>query len=408
MPAHDISRRSDWAAVAVLLWCGVIAAAQIGKVPPVMLVVREDLGLSLAGGGWAVSIVSGVGIVLGVAAGGLVDQFGRRSLLLIGLWIAAIGAACAAIAVDAPWFLAARAVEGLGYLFIVVSAPALVVEATAPDDRPLALAFWGAFVPVGISLATLVTVPLASLGSWRTAFWVFAVAILATVPLVSRVVPRSMTTEATSTLDVWGLLRGAIVVHVQIYRHLPSIVLAASFGAYGLMFLAFLSFLPTYLETARGTSPAAAGAIASAVIVASLVGTMLAGVAFRYRLAGSGLWIISISAMGAAGAVLFGAGPGLATVIALSLVCTVSNGIVASLAFANVPVYAPSAATLGLANGVLAQLAGLGATLGPPLFGAVVDAGGWRSGVVVFALASVVAVALVGLLSRLPRRTGPD
>ena len=407
MPAHDISRRSDWAAVAVLLWCGVIAAAQIGKVPPVMLVVRSDLALSLAGGGWAVSIVSGVGIVLGVAAGALVDQFGRRSLLLIGLWIAAFGAACAAIAVDAAWFLAARAVEGLGYLFIVVSAPALVVEATTPRDRPLALAFWGAFVPVGISLATLITVPLASLGSWRTAFWVFALAIAATVPLVVRFVPRKAATGPAVALDAWGLLRASITAHVQIYRHLPSIVLAASFGAYGLMFLAFLSFLPSYLETVRGTSPAVAGAIASAVIAASLVGTVLAGVAFRYRLAGPWLWIVSISAMGVAGAVLFGIGPGLATVILLSLVCTVSNGIVASMAFANVPVYAPSAGTLGLANGVLAQLAGFGATIGPPLFGAVVDVGGWPSSVVVFGLAGAVAVALVGLLSRMPRRTTP-
>ena len=62
---YSARMRTSWPRIALLYAVGVIAAGQLGIVAPLVPALQRDLGLSLALGGMAVSIVTLVGAALG-------------------------------------------------------------------------------------------------------------------------------------------------------------------------------------------------------------------------------------------------------------------------------------------------------------------------------------------------------
>ena len=76
--------RTSWPRIALLYAIGVIAAGQLGIVPPLVPALQRDLGLSLALAGTAVSIVTGVGAALGLLAGHWCETVGHARALQLG------------------------------------------------------------------------------------------------------------------------------------------------------------------------------------------------------------------------------------------------------------------------------------------------------------------------------------
>jgi MFS family permease len=131
--------------------CGVLAAAALGKVAPVIPQLRDGLGLSLAGAGWVVSAITAVPALLGTPAGLWIRRRGGRRALLAGLVILAVAGAAGAAAPDTRSMLVARLVEGVGFLLVVVAGPSLLAGMTGRTEQPLVLALWGTCIPIGLA-----------------------------------------------------------------------------------------------------------------------------------------------------------------------------------------------------------------------------------------------------------------
>src|SRR6476661_1277053 len=115
---------TSWPAVLSLIGAGVAAALQIGKGTAALL-------------GW-------FGQALGF----------RRQVQLGLMTIVAMNLAGAA-AGSAGWLLAARIGEGLGFVLVVLAAPALLPAVSAPEQRRLVIGTWGIYMPLGAGVATL-------------------------------------------------------------------------------------------------------------------------------------------------------------------------------------------------------------------------------------------------------------
>src|SRR5262245_1641460 len=148
--------RTSWPRIALLYAIGVIAAGQLGIVPPLVPALQRDLGLSLAGAGTAVSIVTLVGAVLGLLAGHWCEAIGHARALQLGLLIMAAAAGLCVMADGAAVLLAARGLAGVGYLLVVVAGPSLMAATAEPRHHAFTLSLWATFVPAGIALAGLV------------------------------------------------------------------------------------------------------------------------------------------------------------------------------------------------------------------------------------------------------------
>ena len=85
-----------WAAVLAIVGAGVVAALQVGKVIIAAPLLRRDMGLDLAAVGSLTAVFSVLGMVGGIAAGGVIARFGARRMLLLGLAATALGTAAGA------------------------------------------------------------------------------------------------------------------------------------------------------------------------------------------------------------------------------------------------------------------------------------------------------------------------
>ena len=378
---------TSWPRILLLYAIGVLAAAQLGIVPPLVPALQHDLGLSLATVGMAVSLVTLVAALFGLLAGGWCERVGHARAVGLGLLVMAGAAAFCATADDAATLLAARALAGIGYLLVVVAGPSLMATTTEPRHQPATLSLWSTFVPVGIALAGLATATLGGESGWRVIFAVdcavLAGALLVWAPVMARTPPA-----ATDHRSSRGWLRPA----------LPS---AVSFFCFALLFLALAGILPTYLVVDRGLPTATAGSIVAAATAFGVAGSFAAGWLMRRGTAPGRLAAIGLAASTLAAAPAFSHAVGLPLAVAGFAASFAIGGLVPAAAFASVPRIAPDQRAIGPINGLLAQAGSLGSLAGPPTLAYWVDWAGWSvAPLLLLAIAALgAAAALAG-----PRR----
>ena len=110
------------AAAFVVIASGVVAALQIGKLPPALPALSESLGLSLMQSGFLLSLVQLAGMSLALAVGLSADGLGLRRSMLAGLIILGLASGLGAFATSVSELMLWRAIEGFGFLWVWVFA----------------------------------------------------------------------------------------------------------------------------------------------------------------------------------------------------------------------------------------------------------------------------------------------
>ena len=163
----------------LLVGAGVAAALHVAKLPPALVALRDALGLSLVQAGFLLSAVQLAGMLAGVAFGAAVDGLGHRRSLVGGLTLLALASATGAFVDHAGALLLLRAVEGCGFLLVVLAAPPLLRQVVPAAELPQVLAVWGAYVPMATAAAFLVGPLVVVAWGWRP--WWFGLALLTAV-----------------------------------------------------------------------------------------------------------------------------------------------------------------------------------------------------------------------------------
>lgn len=372
---------TSWRQIGLLYLIGVVAAGQLGIVPPLVTALQRDLDLSLTGAGIAVSAITLVGAVLGLPAGDWSARIGHVRALRLGIAVMGVAAALCAVASDGSMLLAARCLAGAGYLLVVVAAPSLMLEASSPRHQALALSLWGTFVPTGIALAGLATAALADHVGWRTIFLADTV-LLAAALGVTTFMPRRASPPAG------GVTRQASPAKALI----GAAPLALAFFCFALLFLALAGLLPAYLVEARGLPASEAGQFVAIATSLGIVGSLATGWMMQRGAAPGRLIVTGIAASTALGALgLFALVPMHAAVACFALSFAV-GGLVPAAVFASVPQVAPDPRAVGPINGLVAQTGSLGSLAGPPVLALWVEHYGWPG-----AATPLLAVAALGI-----------
>ena len=164
--------RTRWDIVGLALAAGYVVGFQVGKVPPALPMLEDELGLSRVAAGLVASSFYGVGAVLGVLGGLLADRLGPARLIVAGSVVMSLASLAGGFATNGALLLATRLLEGFGFLALTVSAPKLIGAATLAEVRNFAMGIWGTYMPVGMALSMVVsTMILGSIG-WRGLWFV--------------------------------------------------------------------------------------------------------------------------------------------------------------------------------------------------------------------------------------------
>lgn len=377
--------KSVWPSIIRLWLVGVLAAAQLAKFASLAPLVQRQFYLGLPAAGLLVSLLEAGGAVFGFASGLALSRIGAPIFLRSGLITMALAGLAEALAARAPLLFAARALEGIGYLLVVVAAPAMIVSLSRDArTRIRAMALWSSFVPVGMGAGGAVTGLLAfrfglcgTLLSWSLLCALAALSVL----------------SLKSTAPVSRHLR------------LPAPgawIMTGAFGCYTLFSCAMTALLPSFLVARYGLSLADADVMGAIVAVACLPSAGIALMLVRGREA-TGRLLLAISAM--ALVLTAGIGPLIYSGSAswrtgmLAAALSLISGIAGTLLFTRLPALSGARTAtdtrIAATTGLLTQCGAGGALLGPPLGALAVSRWGWTG---LGWLISLLALAMLALV----------
>lgn len=383
---------------------GVVAALHVGKLPPALPVLHDVLGISLLQSGFLLSMVQLAGMTLGLVTGLAVQRIGLKRSMVAGLLVLALASALGSLSQGAAWLLAMRALEGFGFLWIVLPAPSLVRRLVPAERLNTMLGVWGAYMPLGTALALLLGPWLMHLGeaAWGWRMWwclLSALAILFALLLGWHVpadqgvrvapVPLRNGAENASARQLLSLtLRSGAVW-----------LMALTFAMYSGQWLAVIGFLPSIYAQAGLPSTSTAWLTAGAAAV-NIVGNLLAGQLLGRNVQPFSLLAVGFIAMSAGAMLAFGATAHPMLQYAGVLVFSMLGGLIPATLFSLAIKLAPTANTVSTTVGWMQQWSALGQFAGPPLVAWVaVQAGGWQLTGWVILIECVIGLVLAWRIS---------
>ncbi|EEE03089.1 MFS transporter [Burkholderia multivorans] len=390
-PAAASPSRGYRAAVVNVVLASIVSALHVGKATIALPSLQQQFGGSLASLSAIMSVFPFVGVFGGIAAGLLVRRWGDRRLLIAGLVALGVASVAGAAADSFAVLLATRVAEGVGFVIVVVAAPAVLNRVTPPASRTVVFGLWSTFMPAGIALSMVVG-PL--LGGWRSGWLAAAVLTFAAAAALP------MTTSAGARDDAHAPRVGAALRDVVASR--ATTLLALAFATYNVQFFAAMTFLPVFLMQRLGVSVGAAGLIAAAIVASCVIGNLTAGWLLA-RGARPGIVMAATSvAIGAAGAGLFAAATPAPVAVALGFAFSAIAGLLPATILACAPMSVPSPSLAPLGIGWVVQGNYLGQVIGPLAIGTIVGALDWSGGIALMIAAAVAGAALGLSLLREP------
>lgn len=347
-------------ALVFLLWCaGLGAAAQFGKISILYDTLRATYGPGEVALGLIVSIVGVVGLIFGTTAGLLVARIGPRRAIVAALAAGAAMSALQSVLPAYPLMLAARIVEGVSHLAIVVVGPTMIATLAPEAKRAFAMTLWSSFFGVTFTALALVGPHATPAGLFlgHAAYMAALALILAlTLPPDPKVAPAP--------------LGNLLARHVEIYASPRLAAPAMGFCCYTFLYVAVLTLIPP--ET-----PATHRAlIAAGMPLVSIAVSLTLGVQLLRRVSA-----VSLVQIGYAAAIpgflilwtFWGQGAGM---VAGGFVLSAALGIVQGASFASIPELNATPEARAGAAGAVAQLGNLGTTTGTPVLAALLAGAG--------------------------------
>jgi predicted MFS family arabinose efflux permease len=380
------------AQVLLLIGSGIVASAQIGKAIITVPLIRSELSLGLDLAGLVVATFATLGAIAGIGAGAVVSRLGIRRSLTGGMSAIALGNMIGAGASHQIILLAARVVEGIGFVGVVLAVPSMLARLVTRRARDFVMAAWSAYMPIGIMLMMLAA-PLLSAIGWRNFCLGNAAVASACALLLALHVPSERTTNEPANRFFAEV--------VTVISDPSCLVLSFTFFAFACQIFSLSFALPLLLTSTHGTSLGAAGLFSALVLAVSAVGHISSGVLLR---AGVPVWINIATAFACLGICSFLVYGGVLSPQGISLVAALAlgiGGLAPGAIYAAAPLVAPSPSSVPSTIGLLQQASSLGQFAGPAVLGLWVESFGWPAAPEILAPAALFGLAAAFVLRRL-------
>ena len=375
-PLDDTKSTADGPWLAVLV-AGIAAAMHIWKLPAALAGIQADLGASLVQAGLLLGIIQLASVVGGLATAVGGEMAGLRRLLVSGLVLLSAASAVGAAAPSTEWLMAARTLEGVGFLLAVVVAPALIRKIAPPQRLNVALASWATFQ----GTATLIGLSAGALflqaAGWREWWLVMSFLTLLPVPLLLRRVPK----DAAPT-DA-GLRPALLRVGRTIATRRPWII-GVVFACYTAQWMAVLGFLPSIYRSAGLDGPWP-GILSALVGGVNAIGALSAGPLIQRGFSERKIILWTFLSMSAASVATFaidwaGFGNGLIVQVVLIALFSAVGGLIPAAVTSYSVRIAPADGSVTAVLGLTQQIFNVGNFLGPTMFALLATTtGGWST-----------------------------
>jgi predicted MFS family arabinose efflux permease len=360
-----------WVILVVVYLASVVAPFNQYKVPPLIPVLMEAFQINLTQAGLLMSSIAGVGLVLALPTGLILQRFGPRATVMFAMVGLASGSALGALASSFPLLLVGRILEGIGFGLIGVAAPATIAMWFPPSKQGAPMGIWATWVPLGSIFMYNIAPVMAANSGWQSVWWVgmaFALIMAVFSGLLLRRPPLQPADYAanSSLPSTWKALHNRDIW-----------LLTGSFACFNLALVNIATYYPTFLNEVRGFSLSQASFITSLPAFIIMISSPLSGW-FSDRINSRRL-VFSIPYLVLAVILLFPFQISGWQIGALMIIYGFVIGFIPTATFAAAPevMRHPELAGLGLSAILLGQ--NFGQLLGPVIFGSIVKSLSWTT-----------------------------
>lgn len=341
------------------------------------------------------------GLALGQCLyGPLLDRFGRRMPLMVGLAIFVAGSVVAALAPTLEWLLAARFLQAIGAAAGLVAPRAIVADLCDVNSSARIFSLLMQVMMIAPVVAPMMGGFLLEHGGWRGIFWTLA--LLGSIGLVwsLKAIPESLDPERRVALSVGSVVQGYLA---QSRRRVFMAYTAASGFVLGSLFT-YISAAAFVFTEHFGMTPAHFSYLFAANSVGLIVGGTLANRLSARGMPPARVTYIGLGVHALAGAFLYlTVTAGMANLQVYATLLAVAIGAL-GLVFGNLTALTMNAG--GKRSGVASALMGTLQYLLAAGVGYVVSLATQSPGLMplTIAVCGVMAAALCALAARLARR----
>lgn len=282
--------KSRWWTIAIILGLVVVNYVDRSAISFAASDLRAEFGITPGQYGIISSAFSIGYMLFALLSGPLVDRYGSRSVLIVGMFIWAAATALTPFAGGFIGLILLRILLGAGEAPCFPAATRLASRWLPAHERGKALALIGG---VAVSGSLLVGGPiltqLIALTGWKGMFWVLAVAGIVWVVVAYPFLKNSPNEASFVSAEELRYIKAGQadgedsgheekVDWGEILRNRNLWLVGLGYFAWGFMFWAFMYWLPQYLEHEFGLSIKAVGGFSVAPWAAGVVGALLGGI----------------------------------------------------------------------------------------------------------------------------------
>lgn len=257
--------------VAVLTAVSFSVAIGYGVVVPAIPVFARSFGVSHAAAGAVISTFAFMRLATGLFGGRLVDRFGERLVLAVGIAIVAISSALAGLAQSYPQLLLLRSLGGIGSSMFTISAASLLLRIVPDDQRGRAQSIYQSGFLIGGITGPAIGGVLTAI-SIRAPFFIYALSLTGAGLIAAVFLSHSRLSATRDGVDIASREQGA---HTSLREALKMesylTALACSFALGWTVFGMRASLVPLFITEHLKLSPSWTGI---GFTVASIAGAL--------------------------------------------------------------------------------------------------------------------------------------
>lgn len=380
-----------------LVWTAYFSFGYINaSLAPFVTLIVEDLGINYTQMGTILGTWQLTYVAFAFAGGSLIDRFGLRRTIGVGLIILTLSAFLRGQATGFATMFVAVALHGLGSPVISIGAPKLVSLWFDGRARSGAAGIYATGPQLGtiLMLSTANSIVLPAVGNWRTAMMLYAGVVLTAAALWWALARDRPDQTAAPNESISEMFRASL----RLLKVRNVLLLLAIATCYFLIGHSLNNWLPKILEH-RGFTPTDAGVLASVPAAMSIISafTIPRFVTPRVR----SRVLIALLLAAATAASLIGHLPGFGLVAGLVVYGSMISITLPMMMLVLVETREVGPSRIGAAGGLMFTFAEVGGFGGPLLMGYLFSqTGGFITGLSVLTIAGVIAAFMARLLRR--------
>lgn len=271
-----------WIATFLMSFAAPLAQFKLVSIPTYFIYIpgispEGCFGLDAAGFGWLMTLVSLIGILLAFPAAFICRKIGLRNTIALSALGVIVGGLLEVVGdANIITLMVGRFIEGTGIGLVGVAAPTLITLWFPDRTRGFALGLWCCWVPLSITLDSIICPQIAAVAGWQGVFWF--VIIFTIVALVLFWVLYKVPEGEHASYNVEGSLRECFRLLKNYKIWMLGIVFAIFIaGQTGIVNTYLSAFLQTDAPSGYGWTEVSAGIALAVVTGIGLVSNPVGG-----------------------------------------------------------------------------------------------------------------------------------